>query len=79
MTLQADRVVLASTRSRREILLASFDLLLGENLRTTVSDLLDSGTLDPEYISEALVAYGKEMYNAGRSYGKFSGQRCVGA
>ena len=70
--LQADRVLLQSTRNRREVLLGAFDAWLAENLRTNLHELLDARTLDAEFVSEALVSYGKEMYNAGRSYGKFS-------
>jgi hypothetical protein len=33
---------------------------------------LSKQPLDCEEVSEALVAYGKEMYNAGKSYGRFS-------
>ena len=72
VTLQADRVVLQQTRDRRDVLLADFDAWLSENMRTTVEDLICSGTLDCEVVSEALVAYGKQMYHAGRSYNKFS-------
>ena len=70
--LQADRIILQQTRSRREGLLAAFDVWLGENMRTTLNSLLDHGPADPEAVSEALVAYGKDMYNAGKSYGRFS-------
>lgn len=70
--LQADRVLLQSTRNRREVLLGAFDAWLQENLRTNLHELLDARTLDAEFVSEAHVSYGKEMYNAGRSYGKFS-------
>ena len=55
-----------------KFLLGAFDAWLQENLRTNLHELLDARTLDAEFVSEALVSYGKEMYNAGRSYGKFS-------
>ena len=70
--LQADRVILQSTRNRREVLLGAFDEWLAENPRANLHMLLDSRVLDAEFLSEALVAYGKDMYNAGRSYVKFS-------
>ena len=69
--LQADRVVLQQTRDRRGSLLSAFDEWLGENLRVTLEDLLGR-QCDPEQVAEALVSYGKDMYNAGKSYGKFS-------
>ena len=70
--LQADRVVLQSTRDKREQLLQAFDVWLVENLRITLDAMLDVRCADPEFISEALVSYGKELYSAGKSYGRFS-------
>ena len=43
-------------------------LWLGENLRTTIDDLLFRQQ-DPDAVSEALVSYGKAMYESGKSYG----------
>ena len=60
-------VILQTTRTRRDSLLAAFDGLLAENLRTNLHDLPDARSLDAELVSEALVSYGKEMYHAGRS------------
>ena len=71
-TLQADRVVLQSTRCRRDLLLAAFDRWLGENMRTTLEALLEPHYLDPERVSEALISYGKDLYNSGKAYGRFS-------
>ena len=70
--LQADRIVLQSTRDRRVQLLSAFDEWIAANLRTTLEDLLDTRALDPELVAEALVSYGKELYAAGKSYGRFS-------
>ena len=70
--LQADRVVLQQTRNRREGLLTAFDTWLAENMRTTVNELLGPRNPDADVVSDALVAYGKQMYDAGKSYGRFS-------
>ena len=70
--LQADRVILQSTRNRRDHLLAAFDRWVAENLRTTLEAMLEPRSLDAEAISDALVAYGKELYSSGKSYGRFS-------
>lgn len=70
--LQADRIVLQRTRTHREGLLQAFDTWLGENWRTTLEELLSPATLDCEAVSEVLIAYGKQMYNSGKSYGRFS-------
>ena len=70
--LQADRVVLQQTRDRRENLLLAFDVWLGANLRTTLERLLEPSCLDCDAVAEALVSYGKDMYQAGKSYGRFS-------
>ena len=65
--LQADRSLLQSTRDRREQLLSAFDSWPAENLRISYARCAD-----PEFISEALVSYGKDLYTAGKSYGRFS-------
>lgn len=70
--LQADRVVLQSTRNRRDTLLSHFDAWLQDNLRTTLESMLEPRNLDYEFVSEALVAYGRDMYQAGKSYSRFS-------
>ena len=72
VVLQADRVVLQQTRDRREILLTAFDTWLAENCRTTLEALLEPGNIDYDEVAEMLVAYGKDMYQAGKSYGPFS-------
>ena len=70
--LQADRVVLQSTRNRRDQYLLAFDRWLSENVRITLECLLEPRSLDADYISELLVAYGKELYVSGKSYNRFS-------
>ena len=70
--LQADRVILQQTRSKREVLLSEFDSWLGENWRCTLQELIGGNDIDGEGICVALVAFGKQMYNAGKSYGKVS-------
>lgn len=70
--LQADRVILQQTRSRRETLLAEFDRWLSENWMTTLENLIGGNMIDGEAVCEALVTFGKDMYNAGKSYGKYS-------
>eukprot|EP00438_Fugacium_kawagutii_P017058 Skav216351 [mRNA] locus=scaffold2385:191031:215658:- [translate_table: standard] len=71
-TLQADRVILQSTRDRRSCLLADFDIWLATNFRTTLHALIGQEAVDAEAVADALVAYGKQMYDAGKSYGRFS-------
>eukprot|EP00435_Cladocopium_sp_Y103_P060998 s1156_g22.t1 len=70
--LQADRVIFQQTRNRREMLLTEFDAWLAESWRCTLEELLGGQAVDSELVCEALVAYGKALYNAGKSYGKFS-------
>lgn len=71
-TLQADRVILPQTRNRRDALLSAFDTWLAENMRTTLEALLNASSLDADWVAEALVAYGKDLYQAGKAYGRFS-------
>ena len=70
--LTADRAVLPRTRSSREKLLQVFEEWLIENWRVTLSDLVDVRQVDVELVSEALVAYGKSLFYAGKPYGRFS-------
>ena len=70
--LEADRVVRPKTRSYRNTLLEQFEEWLVENLSLRVEDLTDSYLFEPERVSEILVAYGKEMFFAGRPFGRFS-------
>ena len=66
--LVADRAV----RSRREVLLGKFDSWLGVKASTTLSELIEGREVDPEQISNLLVEYGKELFYAGKSYGRFA-------
>eukprot|EP00435_Cladocopium_sp_Y103_P023325 s568_g5.t1 len=70
--LQADRVILQQARNRRETLLTEFDSWLAEHWKTTLEELLFGASFSCENVCEALVSYGKDMYNAGKSYGRFS-------
>lgn len=70
--LQADRVVLQQTRDRRVTLLHAFDSWLADSLRITVERLLEPGAFEAEFISEALVSYGKDMYNSGKAYSRYA-------
>ena len=70
--LQPDRVVLQPTRNRRDVLVSAFESWLAENWRSTLHEMLDKAAFDCEEINEALIAYGKSLYEAGKSYGKFS-------
>eukprot|EP00435_Cladocopium_sp_Y103_P043042 s6_g12.t1 len=70
--LATDRVIRPQTRSRRDALLEEFDAWLAANAQTTLSALIEERECDPEYVSEMLVAYGKELFYAGKAYGRFS-------
>ena len=60
------------TRSRREVLLVEFDSWLWRKAETSLAVLLDAREVDSELVSELLVEYGKELFYAGRSYGRYS-------
>ena len=69
--LVADRAVRAHTRTRRETLLDDFDRWLqqwGWSLQTAV----DARDADSEFLARLLVQYGRELYYAGKPYGRFS-------
>eukprot|EP00438_Fugacium_kawagutii_P024998 Skav224819 [mRNA] locus=scaffold613:5807:6922:+ [translate_table: standard] len=70
--LVAGRVVKQQTRARRDVLLEDFDSWLVQFAKITLRELLDSGSLEPERVSDLLVAYGKQLYYAGKPYGRFS-------
>ena len=70
--LRPARTVKQSTRSNRDHLLEAFDLWLVEHFGTTLHELLFGAALDPEYVSEVLIAYGKDLFQSGRSYSKFA-------
>lgn len=54
------------------MVLEDFDSWLVKTARTTLSQLLDGKNLDAERVSDLLVAYGKQLYYAGKPYGRFS-------
>ena len=69
--LPTDRLVRQQTRSNREILLKRFqDWLTSEH--DVDWEKLFSKPLDAEAISSWLVAYGRDLYSAGKAYGRFS-------
>ena len=70
--LPADRVVKKETRARRLQLLSEFRTWLWKQHRVSLRSLLNQKVLDAEKISHWLVVYGREMYAAGKSYGRFS-------
>eukprot|EP00435_Cladocopium_sp_Y103_P064764 s777_g26.t1 len=72
VTLVAERAILQQTRTRRDVLLDKFDQWLLEHAGFSLASLVDSQTADPELISEWLIAYGKDLYYSGKSYGRFS-------
>ena len=72
VTLFADRVVRPQTRSRRDQLLLQFNEWLLTKAQISLDDLLGSRDILPEQISEYLVAYGKELFYGGKSYGRFA-------
>ena len=70
--LQASRVVRKQTLDSREKLLNEFGSWLWEERRTRLATLLQKKPPDPEEICALLVAYGQEMFAAGRSYGRYA-------
>ena len=69
--LVADRAVRPQTRSRRDGLMQDFDNWLhqwGWSLSTAVDDR----DADAEFLAKLLVQYGRELYYAGKPYGRFS-------
>ena len=69
---QAGGVILQQARNRRAVLLADFDSWLSQNWMTNLECMLGDHVVDCERVCEVLVAYGKDMYASGKSYGKFS-------
>ena len=72
VAIAADRAVRPQTRTRREALLADFDSWLRTSVFFSLEDLVDRRDVDPEEVSNMLVEYGKELFYAGKSYGRFS-------
>ena len=70
--LPADRVVRKETRVRRAQLFERFRRWLWTEKRVSLRNLLSQKPVDAEAISGWLVAYGREMYSAGKAYGQFA-------
>ena len=70
--LTPDRTILQQTRNRRDTLLAAFESWLQEVAGPTVAQLVDDRSADPETLADWLVEYGKDMYYAGKPYGRYS-------
>eukprot|EP00435_Cladocopium_sp_Y103_P072682 s1267_g41.t1 len=72
VNLVADRVLRPQTRTRREALLTDFNDWLVKNAYESIDFLLEARDVDAEYVAELLVCYGKELYYAGKPYGRYS-------
>ena len=70
--LVADRVVRPQTRSRQDQLLDQCNSWLLQKAEISVAELVDSKDADPETVAEYLVLYGRELFYAGRAYGRYS-------
>ena len=70
--LQAGRVVLPKTGSRRGELVAAFSQWLLEVAGYNLDDLLGTRPLDAEAVSDWLVRYGRDLYGSGRPYWHYS-------
>ena len=68
----ADRVVRQRTRCYRETLLKAFDDWLRISKSICLDTLLDAKPIDAEAVAGALTEFGREMYYAGKPYGRFS-------
>eukprot|EP00438_Fugacium_kawagutii_P026890 Skav209536 [mRNA] locus=scaffold2497:55771:60994:- [translate_table: standard] len=66
------RTVLPQTRNRRGGLLEAFDMWLQEEAGFSLATLVDAETPNPEHVCRWLVAYGKQMYYAGKSYARYT-------
>lgn len=69
--LEADRVIHQRTRSNRDILLEQFDCWLRER-GSCFSELVEGPNVDPEFVSNVLVEYGKDLYYSGKPYGRYA-------
>ena len=68
----ADRIVKSKTRTYRETLLEFFNTWLIETFSISLDSLLEARPVDAERVSELLTVFGKEMYYAGKPYGRYS-------
>eukprot|EP00435_Cladocopium_sp_Y103_P020515 s2882_g5.t1 len=70
--LTGDRVILEATRQRRKRYLKQFQVWLWGTKGISLSFLLQQKPPDPEKICDWLVAYGRELFKAGKAYGIFA-------
>eukprot|EP00435_Cladocopium_sp_Y103_P073504 s127_g43.t3 len=57
---------------RKDKLLADFEIWLMQHARTTLAALIEAPYANSEQVSDLLVAYGKDLYNAGKAYGRYA-------
>ncbi len=72
INLEATRTVRTETRVGRERLLEAFRFWLYEEEGVLLSVLLTEKPADPERVSHLLAMYGKNMFAAGKPYGRYS-------
>ena len=72
LTLASDRLVRQQTRENRHQLLSAFKLWLSEEQGLAWDVLTSAVPIDLELLNRLLVAYGRQMHAAGKSYGKFA-------
>ncbi len=72
VTLEASRAVKAETRRGRERLLEAFRVWLYNEHGVLLSVMLTEKPVDAEGLAKWLVSYGKSMFLAGKSYGRYS-------
>lgn len=72
VNLQATRTVRTETRANREKLLELFKVWLYEQHGLLLSVLLTEKPADPQKVAHLLALYGKDLFWAGKSYGRYS-------
>ena len=72
VTLEASRAVKVETRRGRERLLEAFRVWLYDEHGVLLSVMLTEKPVDAEGLAKWLVSYGKSMFLAGKSYGRYS-------
>ena len=72
VNLVPDRTVSQVTRSRRQTLLDAFEGWLRNSAGLGLADIVDAKEADPEVAADWLVAYGRELFYAGKAYGRFA-------
>ena len=70
--LASDRVVLTQTRENRHRLLENFRVWLHSEHGVSWDEIISRKPADAEEISRWLVAYGRDLHAAGKSYSKYS-------